>query len=181
MVDFLYKVVKDQFIASKMPKYVELFLNAMIYHALPAPQRKLFREQPLVRKDPGAIFQHTVVVDQQDFKAAQETPTHENSDMFWACGYEMSVNLCDARKYRSNYAHADLYVRSLDAESFASLQFSIQKSRQSINSWQEQNFTHDCNAAEYSYMTLEQLDFNNDSEKFNLYIAVKPILPDYKE
>ena len=101
MVDYLYNVVKDHFIASKMPKNDELFLNAMIYHALPASkmpkndelflnamiyhalpasQKKLFREQPLVRKDPGAIFLYTVVVDQQDFKAAQEIPTHENDE-----------------------------------------------------------------------------------------------------
>ena len=78
MVDYLYNIVKDHFIASKMPKYDELFLNAMIYHALPALQKKLFREQPLVRKDPEAIFQYTVVVDRQDFEAAQKTGTYKS-------------------------------------------------------------------------------------------------------
>ena len=87
----------------------------------------------------------------------------------------MNVDLSYAHKYKSNYAYADLFVRNLDTESFASLQFSIQKSRQSINNWQEQNFTHDRNTTNYLYMALEQSDFNNDSKTCNLYIAVKPI------
>ena len=82
MVDYLYNVVKDHVIASKMPKYDELFLNAMIYHALPAPQKKLLREQPLIRKDSEAIFRYTVVVDLQNFEAAQKTGTYESSDVF---------------------------------------------------------------------------------------------------
>ena len=176
MVDYLYNVVKDHVIASKMPKYDELFLNAMIYHALPAPQKKFFREQPLVRKDPEAIFQCTVVVDRQNFKAAQEAERYESSDVFWACGYEMSVHLCCTRnRFNDQCTYAGLYVRNLNEESFAPLQFLIEKSGRSINSWQEQNFTHDCNTTNYLYMALEQSDFNNDSKACNLYIAVKPI------
>ena len=85
MVDYLYNVVKDHFIASKMPKYNELFLSATIYHALPAQQKKLLKERPAVRKDPGAIFQYTVVVSKQDFQAAPVTRRYENHE-FWAFG-----------------------------------------------------------------------------------------------
>ena len=179
MVDYLYNVVKDHFIASKMPKYDELFLNAMIYHALPVEQKKLFREQPLVGKDPGKISQYTVVVEGQDFEAAQKTGTYESSDVFSACGYEMRVDLSFERIRYSSGTYAVLHVRNLGEESFAPLQFSIEKNERSINSWHEQNFTHDCNTTKYLYMTLERSDFNNDSNTCNLYIAVKPIVRDY--
>ena len=94
-----------------MPKYDELFLNAMIYHALPAPQKKLFREQLLVRKDPEAIYQYTVVVGRQNFEAAQKAGTYETSYVFWACGYEMSVYLCFTRnRFNDQCTYAGLYV-----------------------------------------------------------------------
>ena len=86
----------------------------------------------------------------------------------------MSVDLSfDRQRYSSTYAM--LYVRNLDEESFAPLQFSIKKEKRSINSWQEQNFTHDCHATKYIHMALQQSDFNNDSKTCDLYIAVKPI------
>ena len=175
MVDYLYNVVKDHFIASKMPKYDELFLNAMIYHALPVEQKKLFREQPLVRKDPGKISQYTVVVDLQDFEAAQKTGKFESSDVFSACGYEMRVDLSFDRKSYSSGTYAVLHVRNLGEESFAPIQFSIQKSLRPMCSWQQQNFTHDCNARQYPYMALDGSDFNNDSKTCSLYIAAKAI------
>ena len=93
-IDYLYNVVKNHFIASKMPKFKELFLDGMIYHAIPSEQKELLEEQPVVRKEPGTdIIQYTFIVRKEDFQAAKQTGKYETSDEFWACGYKTSVSL----------------------------------------------------------------------------------------
>ena len=177
MVDYLYNIVKDHFIASKMPKYDELFLNAMIYHALPVEQKKLFREQPLVGKNPGKISQYTVVVDKQDFEAAHKTGTYESSDVFWTCSYEMSVGLIkvSVNNWQSSYEiFAKLNVHNLKKESLVSLQFSIGRTNRSV-SLQKENFTLDSCEKRHSSVTLTQSDFKNDLKCCNVQIAVKPM------
>ena len=173
MVDYLYNVVKSHFIASKMPKFNELFLDAMIYHALPAEQKGLLDDQPMVRKDPGPIIlQSTPIITKQDFQAAQQTGKCKCSNEFWACGYKMSVGLIkNTVNFRTSYINAELTVHGLKKESLVPFQFSIEKVERT-GSWERESFMVNCCGKKYSYINFQHTDFNNDC---NLYVAVKPL------
>ena len=133
-VDYLYNVINNHPIASKMPKYTELYLSGMTYHAIPVNQKERLERHPVLRRSSTrAIIQHTLIVRENDFVTASETKQAElNSEHFWACGYEMSLKLS-----RGWWSRLSLRIHNLNKESLVPLRFSVTKKGSGINMQQE--------------------------------------------
>lgn len=173
-IDYLYNVIKNHPIASKMPRFMKLCFAGMTYHAIPQEQKTLLKDQPALRKKPEmAICQYMFEVKKQNFYSSREN-RELNLDDFWACGYKMSVDC----SYQSSYGFGSSYkilahlsVHNLNEESLVPLRFSIAKTRGyhhtgqeifSANSFRKQ---HDC-------ISLSSSDFNNAENTIKFFVVV---------
>ncbi len=92
--DYLYNVIKNHPTASKMPKFNQLFLYGMIYHAMPSEQKELLEEEPVQRKKSDEkVIVHTYILHKQNFDEFDKNKSNIQLDAFWACGYMMSVQM----------------------------------------------------------------------------------------
>ena len=163
-IDYLYNVINNHPIASKMPKFNELYLGGMTYHAIPAEQKKLLERQPVVRKEPeGTIYHHVAVYKEQDFET--ETLTFKSSDEFWACGYKMSIALT----YDSNYYNIfpQLSVHNLNKESLVHLNFAFTMTKNNIK-WKEKQFGMTSFTERFSQSIPNRTTCN-------VHVAIKPL------
>ena len=178
-IDYLYNVIKNHPIALKMPKFHELYLSGMTYKAIPPTQKKLLEEQPVLRKKPERdIIPYTFVIKKEDCDAAFGKKTKLYSDEFWACGYQMSLDmLLSYSPYLGGYAdaHLDLSLNDLNKESEVPLKIACGKNRSIMSRQNEERFTllNSCkNCLEVSLMST---DFNNDANTCKLFVVVEPL------
>ncbi|CAB4032369.1 BTB POZ domain-containing POB1 [Paramuricea clavata] len=169
-IDYLYNVIKNHPIASKMPKFSEFYHGGLTYHALPSEQKKLFQEKPVTRKKPeGPIIQHTFVVEEEDFKTAVENGSELNSEKFWACGYRISVGI---QPSSNDILYPYMIVHNLNRESYVPLKFTFLKERETqINycPWKEKAFK--ANSCRENYLrSFTRGYFGNTIH--TLYVAV---------
>jgi hypothetical protein len=164
-IDYLYNVINNHPIASKMPKFNELYLGGMTYHAIPAEQKELLERQPVVRKKPeGLIIQHVAVYKEQDFETAKETRTYKSSNEFWACGYKMSVGLNWSHSVYGDYMYPQLNVHNINKESLVRLNFAFILTKTDIR-WQETQFGANCSITNCCY--------HIPHKKCNMYMAIR--------
>jgi hypothetical protein len=166
--DYFYNVIKNHPIASKMPKFNQLFLNGMIYHAMPSEQKKMLEEQPVQRKkSDGKVIVHTCFLHKENFDESVKNKKHKSTfqlGKFWACGYLMSVNMISG--------YPQLTIHNLKKESLVPLKFSVEKTKSSTM-WKEGTFTLKSCSEKYEYMRLSSSDFNIGI--CVLYVAVVPL------
>ena len=120
--DYLYNVIRNHPIATRMPYFSVLYYGGLTYHALPSDQKKLFKKKPVSRRQPEkTIIQYTYVVNKEDYKCALAYEVDLNSRKFWACGYRISVGTSPSNK------NFHLIVHDLNEESYVPLRFAIFK------------------------------------------------------
>jgi hypothetical protein len=173
-VDYLYNVIKNHPIALRMPKFNELYLGGMTYHAIPEEQKKLLEEQPVLRKKPERdIIQYTFVAKKYGL----------NSDTFWACGYKMSVGLVyriqktsGSRYNQTSYYDPCLSIHDLNKESSVPLNFTITRSEFiSNNSLQKETFNLNSCKKECPSSSISTSYFNNDDTTYKFVVLVEPL------
>lgn len=170
-IDYLYNVIKNHPIASKMPKFSELYYDGLTYHALPSEQKKLFEDKPVRRKGPeGTIIQHTFVVEKEDFETVVANGSELNSEMFWACGYQISVGINPS----SNTFCPYLIVHNLKNESYVPLKFAFFKESETRHNWNQKAFgTNSCR--ENFNGNLSRKYFRENENEMNTFnVAVTP-------
>lgn len=168
-VDYLYNVIRDNAIASKMVNFHEQYSAGMTYHAIPEEQRKLLIKQPTIRKKSEKfIFQHEYNLTPNNFDIAQETELNKLSE-FWACGYKMCVGLCHNKNSIFNRYQLRLYINNLKKESLVSLRFAIQKTKLNVR-LNDSTFSLESNSALYSCSGQPYIDRTIST----LYVAILP-------
>ena len=163
-IDYLYNVIKNHPIASQMPKFDQLFLDGMIYHAMPSEQKKMLEKQPVARKKPGEeIIVHTHFLF-EDYSKQIKKKLPIQLETFWACGYNMSITLiyCDYRYY------PHLKIHNLNKQSLVPLKFKILETWSTGRSWQEKTFKLTSCSEKYS-------STNFNSQPSSLYVGVSPL------
>ena len=154
-IDYLYNVIKSHQIASKMPKFNELYLNGMTYHAIPPKQKKLLQEQPVLRKKP----ERNII--QQTFLAKDSGAC---CDKFWACGYQMSVNFTyrpKSSRNGSSYYVPSLSIYNLNRESSVPLRFMIARNK-SHDVLQQETFDLNSCKKDYENTSISHSTFNGN-------------------
>ena len=170
-IDYLYNVIKNHPIASKMPKLMELYLAGMTYHAIPPEQKKLLKDQPVLRKKPDeSICQYAFVIKEEDYDNSRNVGLKLNWDEFWACGYKMIVD----GSFYSFAFRPYLSVYNLNEESLVPLQFSITKTPDR-HSWETAYLNSNSYRAKHDYISFSSSDFNNDDNACKLRVIVKPL------
>jgi hypothetical protein len=168
-IDYLYNVIGNHPIASKMLKFSEFYNDGLIYHALPSEQQKLFEEKPVIRKRREGI-QYAFVVKKGDFETALTMGSEINSERFWACGYKISVGINPS----SNEIYPYMIVHNLKKQSYVPLKFAFFKSETIIsgyNIWKEKAFS--ANSCRENYRnSFARSYFGNEIN--TLYVAVTP-------
>jgi hypothetical protein len=170
-IDYLYNVVKNHPIASKMPKFSEFYHGGLAYHALPSEQKKLFQEKPVTRKEAeGPIIQHTFVVKEVDFESVVANGSELNSETFWACGYQISVGI---KPSSNDMLYPYMIVHNLEKESYVPLKFAFLKEGETTRyqHWKEKAFNVKCCRENYENRFARSY-FANDIN--TLYVAVIP-------
>ena len=157
-IDYLYNVIKNHPIASKMPKFNHLILDGMIYHAMPSEQKEMLEKQPVVRKKPEKnIIVHSYSL-YRGYSAVKDT--------FWACGYKMSINTA----MTDDWYYPHLTVHNLNKESLVPLKFKIRKTLSQSAQWKEHSFKLTSCQEEYS-----SLYFPDRSKSLKVFIEVLPL------
>ena len=169
--DYLYNVIKRHPIASKMPKFNQLFLDGMMYHAAPSEQQKMLVKQPVQRKksDRKVIMQR-YVLREQTLNTYYKKGIQIILGWFWACGYRMNVRLIRKSGY-SSY-QSQVIICGLNKQSLVPLKVSVE-STATTTSWQEITFTSESYTTIYPYKTISSYDF--DDSQCTLYVAVAPL------
>ena len=168
-IDYLYNVINNHPIASKMPKFNELYLGGMTYHAIPAKQKELLERQPVERKKhEGIISQHVSVITEQDLRTAIETKTYKALDEFWACGYKMSIGLSLTYDYGYAEIHPQLSVHNLNKESLVPLNFAFTTKKTNVR-WMEKQFCMTSSSEKF----WESIPHDKTCK---LHVAIKPLL-----
>ena len=171
-IDYLYNVVKNHPIASKMPKFMELCFDGMTYHAIPEEQKMLLKDQPVLRKEPETgISQYTFVVKKEDYDNPRNNPKF-NWNKFWACGYKMSLGGSFSNHYYNPDLRLYLSVHNLIEESSVPLKFSIAKT-QGYNSSQQGTLNFNSCKTEQCTVSLSSSDFDNDDNTCKFSVMVK--------
>jgi hypothetical protein len=169
-IDYLYNVIKNHPIASKMPKFSEFYHGGLTYHALPSEQKKLFQEKPVTRKGPeGTIIQHTFVVKEEDFETVVENGSELNSEKFWACGYQISVGINPSS---TDILYPYMIVHNLNKESYVPLKFTFLKERETrmyYCPWKEKAFK--VNSCRENYLRSFKREYFGNMIH-TLYVAV---------
>ena len=171
-IDYLYNVIKNHPIASKMPKLMELYLAGMTYHAIPPEQKKLLKDQPVLRKKPDeAICQYSFVIKKENFEK-RNVDAKLKWDEFWACGYKMIVEgSCGFYNRFQPY----LSVFNLNEESLVPLQFSIFAVTRGRPILQEACVNSTSYQAIHGEISFSSSDFDNDDQACKLRVSVKPL------
>ena len=177
-IDYLYNVVNNHSVASKMPKFNALFLDGMTYHAIPPEQKKILQEQPVLRKKPEReIIQYTFVIEKEVYEASKASGTKLHFGEFWACGYQMNVDILydhTSTYYNSTYFSLSLSVNNLNQESLFRLQLVLGKNG-SIVAREEETFNLNACQKKFSRMTFGSSDFNNEDNNCKLSVFVRPL------
>ena len=122
-VDYLYNVVRNHPIATRMPYFNEFYYDGLTYHALPSQQKKLFKEKPVPRKKTDKIIiQFVFAVKKEDYATALANESCIQTKNFWACGYNMRVGINP-----SDTENLFLIVHDLNKESYVPLRFAVFK------------------------------------------------------
>ena len=171
-IDYLYNVINNHPVASKMPKFNELYIAGMTYHAIPEEQKKLLERKPVLRRKPEkTVFQHVFVVKEEDFKTARETGVYKCAGEFWACGYNMSIVLifdCNHYCWGIN-AYPQLSVHNLKKESLVHLNFEY-SSGENSSGWNQFKFGSTSSSANFS----RTVSSKNHAE-CDIFVAVVPL------
>ena len=165
-IDYLYNVINNHPIASKMPKYNELYLGGMTYHAIPAEQKELLEHKPVLRRKPEeTVYQHQFVLKKEDFEGhILETKINNCSGEFWACGYKMSVDLTSSY----NSISLQLNVNSLKKESLVHLDFAFTITKNNV-AWSQYKF------APASSSVLFRQTISIPQKNLNMHVAIVPL------
>ena len=170
--DYLYNVIKKHPIASKMPKFNQLFLDGMIYHAAPSEQKGVLEEEPSERKKSTKnVIVYTYLLTAQTYDACVKSKSNIQLGEFWACGYKMSVDMIHSGTYfgSSNY-YPELTLHNLNWKSLVPLKFSIVNAETSTPAWQTETFeTGD------SSKKFPSNKFKLNSSGCMLYVYVVPL------
>ncbi|CAB4041470.1 BTB POZ domain-containing POB1 [Paramuricea clavata] len=172
-IDYLYNVIKNHPIATKMPQFNQLFLDGMIYHAIPSEQKKMLREQPVQRKkSEGKVFVHTYLLNKERFYGLNEKlVANLHLEAFWACGYKMSIILIKAENNRYYYPH--LTIHNLNLESLIPLKCLVVETKTSSSNLQEETFTLFSCRKKFT-LPISPKDFNT-LQTCTLHVAVAPL------
>ena len=164
-IDYLYNVINNHPIASKMPKFNELYIAGMTYHAIPEEQKELLERQPVLRRKPEeTVFQHVFVLQEQDLDVVRQNGAYKCPDKFWACGYEMSMDVtCD-----SSFFRLQLSVHNLKKESLVHLNFGFTISKRNIT-WNGHKFRSTSSSIIFSQGVSKK------STAFNMNAAIVPL------
>jgi hypothetical protein len=153
-----------------MPKFNELYLNGMTYHAIPPEQKKLLQEQPVLRKkSERKIIQHTIVIEEQEYDAAKSKKTNFNCGEFWAWGYKMSVDILPTINYWND--KLNLNVKNLTLESLVPLQFAYWQNGSIVARGQD-TFSR---TKQQSCESWGSADFDNEDNTCELSVIVEPV------
>ena len=138
--DYLYNVIKEHPIASRMPKFNQLFLDGMIYHAAPSEQKGamfIFGQPVQRKKSEKNVFVYTYLFTSQTLKSESNIQLGE----FWACGYKMSVDMIHSSTgFNGSSYYPQLTVHNLKWRSSVPLKFSIFNAETSTQAWQTETF-----------------------------------------
>ena len=122
-VDYLYNVIRNHPIATRMPQFSEFYYGGLTYHALPSEQKTLLEEKPVSRRKPGRIIiQCAFNVKRERYERVLADGRCIQTKRFWACGYHISVGI-DPSKTENLF----LAVHDLNRESYVPLRFAIFK------------------------------------------------------
>jgi hypothetical protein len=174
-IDYLYNVIKNHPITTKMPKFNQLFLDGMIYHAMPSEQKKMLREQPVQRKkSEGKVFVHTYLLNKEHYEYLNKNVASFQLGTFWACGYKMSIVLINDKSWyvTVNYS-PHLTIHNLNRESLIPLKFSVVKTKTMSSNWQEQTFKLGSCTKQFA-LPISSSDFNT-LQTCTLHVAAAPL------
>ena len=166
--DYLYNVIKNHPVATRMPYFSDLYYGGLTYHALPSDQKKLFKKKPVSRKQPDKpIIQYTYVVKKEEYKSALAYEFDLHSRKFWACGYLISVGTNPSDK------NFHLIVHDLNEESYVPLKFAIFKKGEYCGylGWRQKAFQIKSCRENFKWSYGENF-FKNEINI--LYVAVAP-------
>ena len=168
--DYLYNVIKKHPVASKMPKFNQLLLDGMIYHAAPSEQKGMLEKlQPVQRKKSGKnIIVHTYLLTAKPYDARDRR--NFQLETFWACGYKMSVDIIYKSGTYLNPEHYELQltVHILNKESLVPLKFSVGQSK-TPTTWQAETFK-----LKSSRKKCAAIDLNVILSGCTLFVSVAP-------
>ena len=171
-IDYLYNVIKKHPIASMMPKFSELYLEGLTYHAIPTEQKSCLDDQPQLRKKPERpSIQYTYFVTNDDFETALRNGTKLRTDEFWACGYKISVDFSCTNDRVKRFSPT-LSVHNLNKENLVRLKFAV--ATDSTTFRQEHIFKLDSQQAECNRITLSSSFFNENDNTRQLYVIAQP-------
>ena len=173
-IDYLYNVIKTHPIAQEMPKFVELYLAGITYHAIPQEQKHLLFDQPMLRKKPNiGIYQHTFVIKKEDYdNVRRNTKFNVNGDEFWACGYKMSIDGSLQWSFFDRSFQPYLTVHDLNLENLVPLEFSIAKT-QGDHFFKQGSLNFNSCRKEHDAIFLSPSDFENDDNTCKFFVRVK--------
>ena len=140
-IDYLYNVINNHPIASKMPKFNELYLDGMTYHAIPTKQKTFLPQQPVLRKKPKRkISQKVFLITKEVYDAAKKSKTKLNLGEFWACGYQIRVYILRESSIGSASDFLILSVSNLNKQSLVPLKFMYYDQNGSIITRDQETF-----------------------------------------
>jgi hypothetical protein len=173
-IDYLYNVIKNHPIATKMPEFNQLFLDGMIYHAIPTEQKKMLREQPEQRKKSEEnVLVHTYSLNKEQCEHLTKSVASLQLGRFWACGYNMSIVLIKHNSW-NDYYNPHLTIHNLNDESLIALKCSAVKTKTSSSNWQEQTFKLLSCRKKLNMLTISPSDFYT-LQTCTLHVAVAPL------
>ena len=170
-IDYLYNVINNHPVASKMPKFNELYIAGMTYHAIPEEQKELLEQKPVLRRKPEqTVFQHVVALKEQDFETASRRRTYKCPENFWACGYKIGVGLIYNGLGPSGHkVYPQLSVHNLKKESLVHLNFAFTKTKTNIG-WKNFKFGSTSSSANFSQIISSQ-----NFSACDMYVAIVPL------
>ena len=169
--DYLYNVIKEHPVLSKMPKFNQLFLDGMIYHAAPSEQkgRMFLLGQPVQRKKSEKnVIMYTYLLTPQTYDACVGSKSNIKLGEFWACGYKMSVDMIHSTNFNGSSYYPQLTVHNLKWKSLVHLKFSIVNTETSTPAWQTETFKIESSCKKFPYINF---GFSGSGSKLFAYVV----------
>ena len=132
--DFLYDVVRQDFLAKRMPGFTDYLQKGLAYHSFSEMRREQLEPKPKKRRPSMSVAGPTFswVIDDELEETLSKFPGKRIfSDQFWYQGYKMLLSL----SYSEDLTKCSFYLRVLGLKGDACLFVSFRAQSNLFGSW----------------------------------------------